>query len=380
MTPEIAILGGGLAGAATACRLARAGREVALFEREPAPRHKVCGEFVSIEAARHLRALASGDDPMAALGAALIERVRLVAGRAEATAALPFPAFGLSRRRLDAWLLAEAERAGATVRRGLAVQGLAAEGGGVRLATGRGPLRAARAVLATGKHELRGHARGAPTNGLIGLKLHVRLAAAQDRLLAGHVELALFAGGYAGLQHVEGGVANLCLLVGKARFARTGRDWRRLVAEVPHLATRLAGANPCWPRPLAVYRVPYGYLHRDGGGSAPAYRVGDQLAVIPSFTGDGMAMALHGAALAAEAILSGRPPAAFHAEAARLFARPVRLASLVAKAGAVPWLQGPLARLCGLAPALVAGIARGTRIPGTLGKEKGEADASPLAA
>ena len=71
---------------------------------------------------------------------------------------------------------------------------------------------------------------------LIGLKLHLRLDAAQTRALEGHVELSLFDGGYAGLQPVEGGIANLCLVVSKARFASLGRDWRRLVATMPHLA------------------------------------------------------------------------------------------------------------------------------------------------
>jgi flavin-dependent dehydrogenase len=376
---EIAVVGGGLAGAAAACRLARAGRRVVLLEREPAAGHKVCGEFVSVEAARHLRELgADGADPLPALGAAPIERVRLVAGRMEAVADLPFRAFGLSRRRLDDWLLLQAERAGAVLRRGVAVQGIAAgRGGGVRLDTARGSFAAGRAVLATGKHDLRGHRREGPLNELVGLKLHVRLAAAQDRALAGHVELVLFKGGYAGLQQVEDGTANLCLLVAKDSFARAGRDWRALAAGVPHLARRLAGAEPAWPRPLAVYRIPYGYLHRGKAGEGPVYRVGDQLAVIPSFTGDGMAMALHGAGMAAAAILAGEPPAAFHARAAALFARPVRLAGLVAGAGAVPWLQGPMAAACRAFPALMSGIARATRIPGVAGKEEGEALASP---
>jgi flavin-dependent dehydrogenase len=360
---DVAVAGGGLAGAAAACQLASAGRRVVLLEREPGPRHKVCGEFISVEAQHQLATLGGtpAGDVLAALGAVPIELVRLVSGAVEAAAPLPFPAYGLSRLRLDAWLLAQAERAGASVERGRSVLGIDADRAGVRVRTAEGELAARAAVLAIGKHELRGHRRRGPACALIGLKLHLRLSPEQDRALQRHVELALFPGGYAGLQPVEHGLANLCLLVDKERYASLGRDWRALVAAVPHLRRRLDGAVPCWERPLAVYRVPYGYLHQ-GDGEAALYRVGDQLAVIPSFTGDGMAMALHGAGLAAAAILAGRPAAAFHREAARLFRPSLRVAGLVAAAGAVPWLQGPLMAACRLAPGLMTAIARHTRI------------------
>ncbi len=357
MNWDVAIAGGGPAGAAAACHLARAGRRVVLLERERQPHHKVCGEFVSVEAERHLASL--GD--RALLGAAPIERVRLVHRRTEATAPLPFPAWGLSRRRLDAWLLDQAERDGVAVRRGRLAHTLAADGAGVRLETPGGPVVAGAALLATGKHELRGRRRQGRGSDLIGLKLHLRLAEAQRRALARHVELVLFEGGYAGLQLVEDGLANLCLLVGKDRFAELARDWRRLVLSVPHLARRLDGADACWPRPLAIYGMPYGYLHRADDGGA-VYRVGDQVAVIPSFTGDGMAMALHSGAAAAGAIVAGRPPAAFHRDVAGVFRPSVRLATLVSSAAARAWLQGPLAAVCRLAPGLMGGIASRTRV------------------
>ena len=74
---DAAIIGGGPAGAAAACLLARAGRSTVLFEREAGPRHKVCGEFISVEAAAYLTAL--GLDPER-LGALPIHHVRLIQG------------------------------------------------------------------------------------------------------------------------------------------------------------------------------------------------------------------------------------------------------------------------------------------------------------
>ena len=69
------IVGGGLAGASAACVLAHAGRPPLLIERDPEPRHKVCGEFLSIEAQAYLAHLGIDLDR---LGASRISRLRLI--------------------------------------------------------------------------------------------------------------------------------------------------------------------------------------------------------------------------------------------------------------------------------------------------------------
>lgn len=313
---EAAVIGGGPAGAAAAAVLAGAGRRVVLFERTGGPHHKVCGEFLSGAAARRLAPL--GLDPEA-LGAVPVLRVRIARGRLDAAADLPFPAWSLSRDVLDEALLAAAAARGAVLRRGEAVRRLAVgPDGSALVGAARGRLAAGAAVLATGKHDLRGYRRPPAGGGdPIGFKQHWRLAPAALRQLAGTVELHLFEGGYAGLQAMPGGRANLCMVAERAVFARLGRDWRALLAHVwagsPLLAERLRGAEPCRPRPLAVYAIPYGFVHRAAPGPEPGpepgpHRAGDQLAVIPSFCGDGVAIALDSGRRAAERVLDGRPP------------------------------------------------------------------------
>ena len=90
------IIGGGLAGAAAAARLAQRGAPPLLLEREAGAHDKICGEFLSVEAGRHLDAL--GFDA-GRLGGARIVRVRIHAGRRSAEARLPFVATGLTRRK-----------------------------------------------------------------------------------------------------------------------------------------------------------------------------------------------------------------------------------------------------------------------------------------
>src|SRR6202453_2224154 len=92
---EVLILGGGVPGCAASIALARKGRRVTLIEREPTPRHKVCGEFLSGEALEDLHAL--GID-VASLGAVPINHVRLAAAKRAAEAPLPFPAASLTRK------------------------------------------------------------------------------------------------------------------------------------------------------------------------------------------------------------------------------------------------------------------------------------------
>ena len=57
---DLAVIGGGPAGAAAAITSARQGHRVLLLERGKYPRHKVCGEFVSAESLGILRSLLSG--------------------------------------------------------------------------------------------------------------------------------------------------------------------------------------------------------------------------------------------------------------------------------------------------------------------------------
>jgi flavin-dependent dehydrogenase len=345
-----------------AMRLAGAGREVTLLERERCAHHKVCGEFLSREAVEYLRE--AGVEPVE-LGAASIHSVRLSVKRRQVEARLPFAALSLSRHVLDEALLARAAERGCKVERGAAVESLTKRDGGWIADVREGePWCAATVFLASGKHDLRGMHREAGGQGdMVGFKLHWRLEAAQTQALRGFMELFLFRGGYGGLSLVEGDAANLCLVVRRGELRRVA-GWDALLAAICKvncgLEERLQGATALWDRPLAIASIPYGHL---SGRSDGLWCVGDQAAVIPSFTGDGMSIALHSAAMAAEMFLGGKSAEAYHDKLRKQLKRGMGLATLISRMMVSGAGRG-LAPL-GLAvfPGAMEWIARSTRIP-----------------
>ncbi len=363
-TPRYAgtlVVGGGLAGPAAAIWLARAGRPVQLWERERIATHKICGEFLSWEAQGWLADLGLDLD---ALGAVAIDRLRLVTAERAAAAPLGFTARSVTRRSLDAAMLDLASAAGADVQRGVTAREVTADGSVV---ASHGSLRPDQLFVATGKHNLRGIGRdGEGTlNHQLGFKAYLRLSPEQRAELSGHVELILFDGGYAGLQMVERDAANLCFLVSPERWRRTGGDFTALLAdlgaEVPHLARRLEGAVPLLDRPLAISGVPYGFLFRGGAGE-PGWRLGDQAAVIPSFTGDGMSLALHSARLAAEALLTGAGAEAYYRRLGRDAGGAIGRATFLQRQSERPGLGGKAVAALAAIPSLGRVAARFTRL------------------
>ncbi len=356
------VIGAGLAGSMAALCLARAGRDVLLVERATSAAHKVCGEFLSPEAVHYLRA--AGVDP-AALGAVPINRLRLGVRGSIVETALPFQALSLSRFVLDESLLARAAACGCAVRRGHAVESLRLnDGGWSALLAGSDTVTAAHVFLATGKHDLRGWARPSGTHGdLVGFKAHLRLSPSQQQELSGQMDLFLFRSGYGGLSLVEDGLANLCLVVRQTVLRRLN-GWSsliaRIVAENNLLKVRLAGACQMWKRPLAVSPIPYGYLARSSGG---AWLVGAQAAVIPSFAGAGMSIALQSGSMAAEMFLAAQAPEDYLALLRGQLHRGMRLATMLSQAMVNPAGRALAAPASRIFPQAMRWIAAATRIP-----------------
>lgn len=358
----IVIIGGGLAGGAAATRLARAGRAVNVIERESGPHEKVCGEFLSVEACADLTRLGLAPETM---GAVPIDRVRVHHQHHSIEAPLPFVARGLRRAVLDEALLETASEAGADVVRGMRVTGI--QDGAVL--TPAGAMKAGPILLATGKHDLRALPRAAPAtrDGYVGFKMHWRLPPSALPELGSAIELILFGHGYAGLQRVGERDANLCLVVQRKHFANLGGTWDALIAalmEEPAMVRRLGDAQPLFAKPLAIANLPYGYVHTPPAVPDPQlWRLGDQAAMTASLSGDGMAVALRSANLAADCLIAGAPATFFHRQIATQAGGQVRRAMRLQRLS-----ESPLALKLGITglrlwPGLLTRGARATRLP-----------------
>jgi flavin-dependent dehydrogenase len=356
-TPVL-IVGGGPAGSAAAISLARLGLAAELVERSAEPHDSVCGGFLGWDALSALAKL--GVDP-AALGARRITRLRLLSAGGQAEAPLPRPAAGLSRRTLDACLLAKAAEAGAAVQRGRSTKAADLARRTVRLDDGE-EVEADALLIATGKYELRGASRPRDTSAdPVGLRTALAASPALERSLEGTIELHLFDGGYAGLLLQEDGSANLCLSVARARLKQAGGVdplIAQLASELPSLAERLGQGEPgLWS---AVSGVPYGW--RAGGTVPGVFRLGDQGAVIASLAGDGIAIALASGIAASASIARGDTAQTWQRSFSSRARRPIAVAEALRWAAEHERPRKAMMALLRAAPALPAIAARLTRI------------------
>ena len=330
---DLAIIGGGPAGAAAAVEARRRGLKVAIWESVRFPRHKVCGEFISAESLPWLQR----EIPTALARSAVIRRAEFVARRGSRHSfALPSPARGLSRFVLDGALWQAAIRSGAETCEGTAIHrvfmGSAdAETSRARNAESRaaghqpvtvhvtlsnrqlwgvepakGSRRNARVVLvACGRWwSLEGFpspAREQHTNASwLGAKAHFTGVARSDA-----VEMYFFPGGYCGLAPIEEGLLNVCCLVHRSLTCNLGAGaladcalWLRRVARHPALDARLRHATQV-SETVATAPVQPTRRHADHTGALLA---GDAAGFLDPFTGDGIAQALKAGRLAAEAV------------------------------------------------------------------------------
>ncbi|MBK9168754.1 MAG: hypothetical protein IPM24_14975 [Bryobacterales bacterium] len=255
MTPVVRVAGAGPAGSAAALSALRAGCPVEIAEKARFPRHKVCGEFLSPEAASVLEDLGCAS-AFTAARPARIERARLVFGRSEKRFGLPDPAHGLSRYTLDQLLLQQAIQRGAHLLRDSA----------------------GASVIAHGRQ-----GRGEKGNRLFGFKAHFR-GPVNDT-----VELFFFDRGYVGVSAIENGGTNVCGLAPEALLSAHGFEIDAVLARAAALRERLAPLTRSmdWmvTGPLVFSRT----LESMPEG---VYAAGDALGFIDPFTGSGILAAL----------------------------------------------------------------------------------------
>ncbi len=296
---DVIVIGGGLAGLAASIRLAQKGRKVLVVERKTYPFHRVCGEYVSNETLPFLESL--GLHP-ADHGAARIQKFRFTApgGRA-LDAPLDLGGFGLSRYTLDFELFKLAQRQGVEFKLGTTVEKIErVENEEFSIFNSQFSIGKAPVVLGSfGKRTRLDATLGRDflkkRSPYLGVKYHVKTDFPTD-LIALHN----FQDGYCGISAIEDGKFCLCYLSTRENLRRHGSipDMEKAILwKNPHLRRIFTESEFLYEKPEVINEISFAPKTCIENGML---MVGDAAGLITPLCGNGMAMAMHGAKLAAD--------------------------------------------------------------------------------
>ncbi len=297
----MAIVGAGPAGSTLAALLARRGCSVALIERDSFPRDKLCGEFLSYDALPILEHLG-----IEFRDAPAVNRCRVVARHRIYEFDFPHAARGVSRLLLDDLLFRNAVSAGAQAHQSCTVSFVS----GNRVQTDGHEIDARVVVGAWGRWgrfdtQLQRSFVRDRSHRNFGFKRHYRDPLTADRGPRNLIELYSFDRGYLGVSAIENGETNICGLVHASRLAGRRGRWESFVEEIRREEPRLEMMYSRYEPAQVGFLSSEPVIFR---GRSPVeqgiFMIGDASGVIDPLTGNGMAMAIQSALIAAPFILA----------------------------------------------------------------------------
>jgi 2-polyprenyl-6-methoxyphenol hydroxylase-like FAD-dependent oxidoreductase len=291
---DVLVVGAGPIGCAVAVALAARGVDVAVVDRDPPGRDKVCGEGLMPHGVAAARRLGLPVDGPPFVG------IRYVAGGVSAEGTFPGGAHGLGLRRVDSdRRIAAAAQAVAPVAHGTKVTGLSGSAGALVVSTTAGARRCRLVVGADGARSFVRRFAGLERVARGRRRWAVRRHHGWSGPLPDRVEVHLARGGEVYLTPVAPGVVNVALLledesIGAFRGDRD-RAFDQWLAPLP-LGARLGPAlGP------AAATGPLRQVARDVVADG-VLLVGDAAGFVDGITGEGMSLGLEGAEVAAEIV------------------------------------------------------------------------------
>ena len=367
-TMDIAVIGGGPAGACAAIAAARGGARTVLFERAVFPRPKVCGCCLTARAVAELHALGAGS---ALDGACTLRSVRVACG-GRALSLRREAGVAIGRDALDARLVAVAREAGVAVECGVRAQ--VTEGGAVRIASDGGGSGAregvtrevlARTVIVAdglGGTALDGGAKFDAFAWRIDAASHMGFGATVPAGAVacdpGEIRLRVSHAGYIGAVRLPDGSVDIAAAVDPRRMRADGG--------VAECAIALLGPDARDHDALRATRwkgTPQLTRRRGRVAADGILVVGDAAGYVEPFTGEGMTWAIAtGAAAGALAAREREPHRSWPALHARIVGGPRLRCRVIARALRSPALLRAAIALGNLVPApferLAASIGR----------------------
>lgn len=299
---SIVIIGGGLAGLIAAIHLKKNNHDVIVIEKNDFPKHKVCGEYISNEVAPYLESIGLQID---SLQPTHIDKLSfsLVSGKS-INATLPLGGFGISRFALDKYLYDKAKDMGCVI-----VQETTSDvsflGDTFTITTNLNTYHTSIVLGAFGKRsnldvKLKRNFIQKQSNWL-GVKAHFKLDFPDDLVGLHH-----FKGGYCGVSRIENNLVNICYLANYDSFKKhkTTEDYQeKVIIENPNLKIIFKNAVLQFDKPLTISQVSF---EEKKCVENHILMIGDTAGLIHPLCGNGMAMAIHSAKIAADLVLAFR--------------------------------------------------------------------------
>lgn len=350
MTPDIVIIGGGPAGSASAIQLARRGLRVRLYEKRRFPRPKLCGGFLSPECLQDLDALGVLHT-LKRMGTVKVRRSVIASQRGTlAECALPEETLSTSREVMDEVLLRQALQNGVDVH--------FEEDGTLSTVPRR------YTVLASGRLTEVRHSSFSPWYAASPIRYFGMQAYFQNvDGVSDQVELDLVESGYVGLVQQQGQGVNLCALTTQEAIHQWGPSLdhvlARFVEENVVLKRHMAGATRSSPW-MSVGPVRLGIRQLT---QEDTFYVGDAACVMDPFAGEGMAMAMYGARLLANALsqTEASPQKAYERLWHRAFDASIRWNAAMRMLYSLPFVPEPILQALRIFPSITAALTELTR-------------------
>lgn len=298
---RIIVIGGGLAGLVSSILLGRQSNQVTLLEKKTYPFHRVCGEYVSNEVVPFLKKHQLFPE---ALYPTRISRFLLSDTKGRSfEMPLDLGGFGLSRFQFDHWLVQIAKKEGVRILENTTATEVQFAENQFSVQTKNGHTYTADLVIGSqGKRSVidkslnrRFMNKRSP---YIGVKYHIQTDVADAETVALHN----FHGGYCGINKIADEVFNLCYLSKRDNLRSYGNIAemeKGVLYQNPFLKNLLTNATPVFSPPEVINEISF----------APKEPVldhvlmaGDAAGMITPLSGNGMAMAIHGAALLCDTI------------------------------------------------------------------------------
>lgn len=296
---KVVIIGGGLAGLTAAIHLRKLDIPVTLIEKNSYPKHKVCGEYISNEVLPYWQWLNISIEDLKPTHLNQLQ-FSTVSGKT-INATLPLGGFGISRFALDDYLYQKAIAEGCEmIQESVEKIHFADDIFTITTSTER--------II---KSEIVLGAFGKRSN--IDIQLNRNFIQQKSPWLAvkshyeGHfpnevVGLYNFKGGYCGVSKVEDNRINICYLASYETFKKhkdSDLYQKEVLEQNPHLKAIFQSTKLLFDKPLTISQISF-------EPKLPVENhilmIGDTAGLIHPLCGNGMAMAIHSAKIAAEVI------------------------------------------------------------------------------